>query len=152
MRFEGERRLAAPVEQVHDALHDAAVLRRAIPACQELAAVGPDHFLATLAVQVGPFNDTYRGMFSVADTDEGLRVTVDAHGRRGRLTLDLRTGLIPTRSGTRLRYVADATVGGLVARLGGPALSMVGARLTTSFFHDLERALSSTARRTEALV
>ena len=152
MRFEGERRLSAPVEQVREALHDPTVLRRAIPACRELAAVGPDHFLATLTVQVGPLTDTYRGMFTVTDTEDGLRVGVDAHGRRGRLTLDLRTALRCAGPGTTLRYVADATVGGLVARVGGPAMHVVGARLTTCFFHDLERALVAAPRRSGALV
>jgi carbon monoxide dehydrogenase subunit G len=115
-----------------------------------MVGVGSDTFAATLGVQVGPMADTYRGTFTVSSTPTGLRVAVEARGRCGRLELDLRTHLGTSCGGTRLRYVADAHVRGLVARLGTPTLTVVGGHLTHTFFRDLERALST--RQVPALV
>ena len=143
MRFQGERHLRTSVEHVRTALHDPEVLRRVIPGCREMVGVGTDRFAATLGVQVGPMADTYRGTFTVSSTPTGLRVAVEARGRCGRLELDLQTHLGTSRGGTRLRYVADAHVRGLVARLGGPTLTVVGGHLTNTFFRDLERALAT---------
>jgi carbon monoxide dehydrogenase subunit G len=157
MRFTGERRVQAGSEQVWTALHDVDVLRQAIPGCAQLVPLGPDRYAATLAARVGPMADTYRGDFSIDDVQAGsrLQVHIGGRGRFGRLELDLHVSLAePYAGATALRYDAHATVSGLVARLGTPALSVAGGALTASFFRDLDRALrhASGVGRVAALV
>ncbi len=55
MESSGDRRIAAPVEQVWDALCDPATLRRCIPHCERFEAIPgvPDMFDARLSAHVG---------------------------------------------------------------------------------------------------
>jgi carbon monoxide dehydrogenase subunit G len=148
MRFRGERSLEASPDEVWSALHDPDVLRRIIPGCQRLRAVGPDCYDAALGVHVGPLSDTYRGRFDIHGhaSAGSLRVHVEGRGRAGRLELDLRVDLAPAASrATSLRYDASAQVGGLVARLGSPTLTVAGAHLTGVFFGGLDRTLRARA-------
>jgi carbon monoxide dehydrogenase subunit G len=155
MRFSGERQVGRPVEAVWAALHHREVLRGAIPGCEELVPLDEGRYAATLAARVGPVADTYRGSFSIEDLRPGsdLRVLVDGKGRCGRLELDLRVTLTGGRvpGTTLLGYVADATVRGFVARLGGAALTVAGGQLTGCFFRDLERALRAGASSRSAV-
>jgi carbon monoxide dehydrogenase subunit G len=144
MRFSGERQVQTPVGQVWEALHDSEVLRTIIPGCEELVPLDAGTYAATLAARVGPVADTYRGGFSIEDLHPGsqLRVRVDGRGRCGRLELDLHVRLAELRRDTTaLRYDATASVGGLVARLGGAALTVAGNHITGCFFRDLDRSL-----------
>ena len=145
MRFSGERQVQTPVEETWAALHDSAVLQATIPGCQDLVPLESGRYAATLAARVGPVADTYRGAFSIEDLRPGseLRVRVRGRGRCGRLEVDLRVVLTAGRrpDTTSLRYEADATVGGLVARLGNAALTVAGGHLTGCFFRDLDRSL-----------
>ncbi len=146
MRFSGEQQVRRPVGEVWTALHHSEVLRRSIPGCAELVPLGAGRYAATLAARVGPVVDTYRGSFSIEDLRPGsdLRVLVDGRGRCGRLQLDLRVTLAAgrLRRTTALGYVADATVRGLVSRLGTAALTVAGGHLTGCFFADLDRSLT----------
>jgi carbon monoxide dehydrogenase subunit G len=153
MRFTGERQVPTPVDVVWSALHDGAVLRDAIPGVEELVPLGSGRYAATLAARVGPVADTYRGSFTIEDpAPDEIRVGVQGRGRFGRLTLDLCVVLADgSRPGsTSLRYDARAGVTGFVARVGTPAMTVVGGHLTGVFFRDLERALRAGARRTPA--
>jgi hypothetical protein len=147
MRFSGERQVGATVAEVWARLHDHDALRRVIPGCQDLTPIDGGLCAATLQARVGPVADTYRGHFSISDLAAGtrLRVRVRARGRCGRLEVDLRVELDEgARPGTtNLRYDAEASVGGLVARLGTPALTVAGHHFTGGFFRDLDRAVRS---------
>ena len=145
MRFHGERQVPAPTTDVWAALHDRQVLRTIIAGCESMDPLATDVYAATLAARVGPIADTYRGTFSISDILPGsdLRVQVEAKGRCGRLSVDLRVRLLdtPGHSSTTLRYDAEATVGGLVSRLGKAALTVAGGHFTGCFFRDLDRAV-----------
>ncbi|RYU11992.1 CoxG family protein [Nocardioides iriomotensis] len=145
MRFQGERQVQAPATRVWAALHDRDVLREIITGCEDMRPLTGGVYAATLAARVGPMADSYRGTFSITDVRDGsdLRVRVEAKGRCGRLSVDLRVRLLdtPGHCSTTLRYDAEATVGGLVSRLGRAALTVAGGHFTGCFFRDLDRAL-----------
>lgn len=143
MRFHGERHIGAPVEEVWNALHDREVLREVVTGCASMEARGSGVFSAVLAARIGPVSDTYRGTFTILDLRPGtaLQVRVEARGRCGRLRVDLRVSLAGGGRATVLRYDADATVSGLVARLGTPTLTVAGGHFTGCFFRNLDRAM-----------
>jgi hypothetical protein len=60
------------------------------------------------------------------------------------LRVTLSTGARPGT--TALRYEADATVAGFVARLGAATLTVAGGHFTSCFFRDLDRSLRDTAQ------
>ena len=143
MQLEGQRDVAAGIDEVRRGLHDPDLLMRVVPRCQELAAVGPDHVVVVLAFATGPLADTYRGMLTVRDTREGLRFTLDAHGPTGTLGIDLRATLTPLGAGTtRLHYVANVTLGGLAARAITSSIDAVGDQLATRVCGDLGSVLA----------
>ena len=145
MRFQGERQVQAPATHVWTALHDRDVLHDIITGCEDMRPLTDGVYAATLAARVGPMADTYRGTFSITDLRDGsdLRVRVEAKGRCGRLSVDLRVRLLdtPGHCSTTLQYDAEATVGGLVSRLGRTALTVAGGHFTGCFFRDLDRAV-----------
>ena len=150
MRFTDVRHVAAPAEDVWTALHDREVLRMVIPGCERLHPVSAGQYAATLAARVGRLADTYKGTFAIDDTDPGseLVVSVSGRGRCGTLELDLRVRLDEgrTQGTTSLANAAQASVGGLVARLGRAPLTLAGGHITGCFFRDLERALRLQSR------
>lgn len=149
MRFSGERQVAAPIADVWASLHERAVLSTVIPGCHDMVPLGDDQYAATLQARVGPVADTYTGRFTIEDLRPGheLRVRVDARGRCGRLQVELRVSLAHASGGTTaLRYDADATVGGLVSRLGRATLTVTGGHFTGCFFRDLDRSLRRRSR------
>jgi carbon monoxide dehydrogenase subunit G len=143
MQLEGHRDLAVGVDEVRRGLHDPDLLLRVLPRCQELAAVGPDHVVVVLAYATGRLADTYRGMLTVRDTDEGLGFTLDAHGPTGNLAVDLEVTLTPLApEGTRVRYAAQVTLGGLAPRALTSSIDTVGDHLATSVCRELQGALA----------
>lgn len=153
MRFSGEHQVLAPVAQVWAALHDGEVLRAAIPGCEGMVPLDDGRYAATLRARVGPVADTYRGSFSIEDLRPGsaTRVRVGAGGRCGRLEVILGVTLANGRrpETTALHYEADATVGGLVSRLGTATLTVAGSHFTTCFFRALDRLLCGAAQAAE---
>jgi carbon monoxide dehydrogenase subunit G len=150
MRFSGERQVPAAVGAVWAGLHDPTVLRTVVPGCVEMSVLGDGRYAATLQARVGRIADSYRGTFSVADVEPGseLRVRVQAAGRFGRLEVDLYVRLTAGSAGaTSLRYDAEAVVGGLVSRLGGPALTVAGGHFTAAFFRDLDHVVATVQER-----
>ena len=145
MRFSGRRQVAAPTATVWATLHDRCALRSTIPGCRDIDPLAAGVYTATLEARVGPVADTYRGRFCIEDLHPGadLRVRVGAKGRCGRLDVDLRVSLSegPRAGTTMLRYVADASVSGLVSRLGRPTLTVAGSHFTACFFRDLDRSI-----------
>ena len=143
MRLEGQRDVAAGIDELRRGLHDPDLLMRVVPRCQELAAVGPDHVVVVLAFATGRLADTYRGMLTVRDTHEGLRFILDAHGPTGTLGIDLRATLTPLGAGsTRVHFVAHVTLGGLAARAITSSIDAVGDQLATRVCGDLGTALA----------
>jgi carbon monoxide dehydrogenase subunit G len=146
MRLNGQRDVAAGIDEVRRGLHDPDLLLQVVPRCQELAAVGPDHVVVVLAFETGRLADTYRGMLTIQEARDGLRFTLDAHGPTGSLEVDLRATLTPLDEGTtRVRYVANVTLGGLAARAITPSLDVLGAQLATRVCGDLVTALTESA-------
>ena len=147
MRFDGKREVQVPRSVVWAALHDPEVLRELVTGCESMTPLREGTYAATMVARVGPLNDTYRGTFRISDgrVGEELRVGVDARGRCGKLSLELRVRLADGPAGsTSVEYVADARVGGLVSRVSGAALRVFGNHFTGSFFRGLDRVRPGT--------
>ena len=143
MRFRGDRQVPAPADVVWASLHDPDVLCAVVPGCTEVQLLEDGRYSARLEARVGRLADVYRGTFTVTDLRGGseLRVRVRASGRFGRLDVDLYVTLTDGSAPgtTALRYDAEAAVGGVVSRLGTPALTVTGGHFTGCFFRGLER-------------
>lgn len=119
MKLEGEFVFDAGVQEVWDALFDPAVLAAAMPGCEKLERVDGS-YVGELKVKVGPIQGKFTGKVDMLDTIEpkSYRMVVDGRGAQGFVKADATIVLEPDGTRTRLRYDADAKVGGKIASVG----------------------------------
>src|SRR5262249_36486388 len=119
MKLAGDYLFDAPVREVWDALFDPAVLAAVMPGCEKLELVD-GRYRGELNVKVGPVQGKFGGTVDLRDIDEPRSYTmlIDGRGAPGFVKANASVALEPEGAGTRIRYDADAQVGGKVASVG----------------------------------
>ncbi|GGL29892.1 SRPBCC family protein [Phycicoccus endophyticus] len=146
MKITGSSTLAAPPEQVWQALLDPAVLARCLPGCESLHTIGEDRYAMTVTAGVASVKGTYTGEVALTDLEapSGLTLRASGAGAPGTVEADVRVLLSPTEGGgTELAYDADATVGGTVGGVGQRMLAGVGRKMAGQFFGALDADLAA---------
>jgi carbon monoxide dehydrogenase subunit G len=144
MKVSGDAVLRAPIEHVWAALNDPEVLRRTIPGCERLDAVGADSYSMTVSAGVGSIKGSYAGEVALSDQrmPSSFLLTASGAGAPGTVRTQVRVGLATLDDGaTRLTYDADAEVGGMVAGVGQRMLAAVAKKLAKQFFLAVEGEL-----------
>jgi carbon monoxide dehydrogenase subunit G len=125
MKLEGDFLFDAPVEDVWKALLDPVVLAAVMPGCDKLELVpGPDpktpQYQGELNIKVGPIQGKFTGKVDLKDLEEPRRygMVIDGRGAPGFVKANAVVILEPEGSSTRMRYDADAQVGGKIASVG----------------------------------
>jgi carbon monoxide dehydrogenase subunit G len=142
MELNGDVLVAAPRDQVWNALNDTAVLARCIPGCEEMEALGETERRARVAVKVGPVRARFTGHVRLLDVRPGEGCTLQFEGSggaagmaRGQSTLQLSDD----PEGTRVSYTAQATVGGKLGQVGGRLIDAAAMQMADQFFQALRR-------------
>ena len=141
-------RVALPADRatVWAALNDAAILKSAIPGCQELDKVSDSEFTATAKVAVGPVKATFKGKVNLTDIDALNGYTISGEGQGG--VAGFAKGGAKVRladgegGGTELSYDVEAHVGGKLAQLGGRLINGVAKKYADEFFTNFAKALA----------
>lgn len=152
MKIEGEHTFDATAEQVWAALHDSAVLARALPGARRVEATAPDAYAVTVDVGVGSVKGTYEGTFALTDDEAGEACTVraSATGRPGSVETIARMRLAERDGGALLTYEADATVTGPLAGVGQRLVGGAARRTTAQFLSAVDRAIAAPEEAREA--
>ena len=147
MKFTGENTLAAPVEQVWDALLDPAVLVRTIPGCERLEATGDNAYAMTVTAGVAAIKGTYAGSCQLSDLvpHESLTMRLDGAGAPGTVGATVKVRFAGDGGSTTVSYDADAVVGGMVGGVGQRMLTSVSRRMAGEFFGNVGDVLSGAA-------
>ncbi|MFZ5851179.1 MAG: SRPBCC domain-containing protein, partial [Actinomycetota bacterium] len=146
MRVTGYGVLHAPPERVWRALTDPAVLARAIPGCQRLAAAGPDAYRLTLQAAAPVVQGSYAGEVRVAERHPptSLVLHVEGAGATGTVQAQVTVRLQADGSdATRVDYAADAVVGGAVAGVGQRLLAAAAQRMAGELLEAVDAALAA---------
>ena len=137
MDMSGERRIAAPREQVWAALNDTDVLKSAIPGCDSLVKDGENTLRATASLRIGPISAKFAGKVNLLDLDppNGYRIEGEGQGgvagfAKGGATVTLAAD----GAGTLLRYTVKAQVGGKIAQLGARLIDATAKQMADEFF------------------
>ena len=137
MDMTGERRIAAPREQVWAALNDTEVLKSAIPGCDSLVREGENTLKATASLKIGPISAKFGGKVNLLDLDppNGYRIEGEGQGgvagfAKGGATVTLEAD----GTGTLLRYTVKAQVGGKIAQLGARLIDATAKQMADAFF------------------
>jgi len=138
VRQEGEYRIAAPREQVWQALNDPATLARCLDGCRSLTPTAENEFAAEIGAKVGPVKATFTAAISLRDVTpvESYRLDVRVNGgvagfAKGSALVELDD--IEGRE-TRLRYTIDGAIGGKLAQIGSRLVEGAARKTTARFF------------------
>jgi carbon monoxide dehydrogenase subunit G len=139
MKLEGTYEVPAPRKKVWDAFQDPKVLKKAIPGCEKLEAIGPDEYKATMKVGVGGVKGTFEGKVKLSDKQapDSYKMNVEGAGGPGFIRGETIITLTDQDGGTRVSYTADLQVGGLIASVGQRMLGGVSKMMADKFFNKM---------------
>ena len=145
MRLKGDYLLPVSLSSAWTALNDTELLKSAIPGCQSItlaadqAETSEDRLYDLLMlISVGPVHARLVGTLQLRDPDPPHAYTLFFSGDAGAAGSGEATAavtLTPVEASlTRLRYEADAEVGGRIARVGSVIVRMAARRIADHFF------------------
>ena len=146
MEIQGEQNLTVPRGDVWRALNDPAVLQRCLPGCDTFESDGDNRYRVAMQAAVGPVRARFAGKLQLSDIAPPSSYSLSFEGSGGvagfgkgtaRVTLDDVAG------GTRLRYSAQAQVGGRLAQVGARLIDGVTKRMADDFFTRFARELNA---------
>jgi len=147
MKIEGSHDVPAPRQKVWDAFLDPEMLRQAIPGCEKLEAAGNDEYKATMKIGVAAVKGTFEGKVSILEKrpPDSYRLAVEGTGGPGFVRGSTLITLTDIEGGTRVSYLADVQVGGLIAGVGQRMLGGVSKMMADKFFTRMSELLLGTA-------
>ena len=150
MEMTGEYRISAPRETVWRALNDPAVLKQAIPGCEEIVKLSDTEMTAKVVAKVGPVSAKFGGKVTLSDLDppNGYKITGEGTGgavgfAKGGAVVKLTAD--ETGGGTVLTYTVNAAVGGKLAQIGARLIDGTARKLADEFFGKFSALVSAQA-------
>lgn len=148
MDIQGERILAVPRADVWRALNDPAVLQRCVPGCDAFEPDGDSKYRVAMQATVGPVRARFNGKLQISDVVPLTSYTLAFEGSGGVAGFGkggAQVMLDDVEQGTRLRYSAQAQVGGRLAQVGARLIDGVTKRMADDFFTRFTRELTAPA-------
>jgi uncharacterized protein len=148
MELTGSRLIAADRQRVWEALNDPAILKAAIPGCQEMTGTPGEGFEAVVKQKVGPVSATFKGAVQLSNVVPGESYTITGEGKGGAAGFakggaDVK--LEDAEGGTMLTYDVKASVGGKLAQLGSRIIDGFAKKMADQFFDDFRKAVEGPA-------
>ena len=137
--------MAAPRKEVWAAINDPAVLARCIPGCESMEATSDTERTARVAVKIGPVRARFTGHIRMLDVRAGEGCTLQFEGSGGAAGIakgQSSVSLSDEGEGTRLRYTAQASVGGKLGQVGGRMIDAAAKQMADQFFVALQSELA----------
>ena len=150
MIFRGEEAFGYSVQDVWNALHDVRILTRAIPGCKSMTATADNQYTVALSLGVAAVRGDYEGAVKVTDDKPLAHYVIEGSGKGtpGFVKLRMDCWFERRGAGTVLKWQCDATVGGLIASIGGKVLSGVSKYMAQQFFKAFRDELKKVATPT----
>jgi uncharacterized protein len=145
----GERLIAAPRMRVWESLNDPKILERCIPGCEEVVRLSDTRFEAKLLTRIGPLRARFSGHVEMSDIDAPSGCTVLFEGAAGSVGMahgQSKLTLEEAAEGTRLRYAAEAAIGGKLGQVGSRLIDASVQKLADDFFRSLNDELNPQKR------
>jgi len=138
MELTGERLIPAPLLATWAALNDPEILKQCIAGCESLERTEPDAFGAMVAVKVGPVNARFRGTLKMTNVHAPHTYTINFDGQGGVAGFGKGSADVALseegKDQTRLRYAAQAQVGGKMAQVGARLIDAAAGKIAEDFF------------------
>ena len=137
MELSGNILINAPRDKVWAGLNDPAVLTLCIPGCEGMEATSPTERTARVAVKIGPVRARFVGHVRMEDIrpNEGCVLRFQGSGgAAGMAKGHSNVELADEEGGTRLRYTAQAAIGGKLGLVGGRMIDAAAKQMADQFF------------------
>lgn len=137
MELNGDILIGAPREKVWAGLNDPEILTRCIPGCETMEATSPTERTARVAVKIGPVRARFVGHVRMEDIrpNEGCVLRFQGSGgAAGMAKGHSNVELTDEAGGTRLRYTAQAAIGGKLGQVGGRMIDAASKQMADQFF------------------
>ncbi len=141
MKIEGTTLIPAPREKVYSLLTDPAVLRRAIPGCDEFQAAGESAYRIQMHAGLATIRGKVEGEIRIEEArpPEHYRLAMSGKGMgswvKGSAALDF----AETSGSTEVRYAGDAQVGGMIAAVGNRMIELAVRKALGDFFERIKQ-------------
>ena len=137
MELAGDILIGAPREKVWAGLNDPEILTRCIPGCEGMEATSPTERTARVAVKLGPVRARFVGHVRMENIrpNEGCVLRFQGSGgAAGMAKGHSNVELTDEAGGTRLRYTAQASIGGKLGQVGGRMIDAASKQMADQFF------------------
>ncbi len=144
MDIQGEKILQADRASVWRALNDPQVLQRCLAGCDTFEPDGENRYRVAMAATVGPVRARFAGKLALRDVNPPTSYALNFEGSGGVAGFgkgEASVVLDDMAGGTRLRYTAQAQVGGRLAQVGARLIDGVTRRMADDFFTRFVREL-----------
>jgi carbon monoxide dehydrogenase subunit G len=141
VHFEGSFEAPVEKEKLYSFVTDPKLLVTVIPDVKESSVTGDDRFSVRASVGVGPLRGLLDMDFAVAEKVHGRSAKLIGKGRGMQSTVDLVLSLKldDTPRGCEGRWVADVSVGGTLASVGGRLIGGVAEKYVKRITEDLSK-------------
>ena len=146
MEITGKFKINGSRQEVWDVLNDPDALANALPGADRLIEESPDRYRAEMSVGVGIIRGRFTGNVAVLDKvpQESYRMIVDGDGGAGWLKGDGKIRLTDSgTSETQIDVEGEASVGGLLGRVGQRMVRNVANNLMKQFFQNVEKQVAA---------
>src|SRR5690349_225080 len=137
MEMTGEQLIALPQQRVWEALNDPEVLKACIPGCESIDKVSDTEYAVAMVAAVGPVKAKFNGKLKLADLNPPSSYSIAFEGSGGAAGFGkggAHVELVPEGDSTRLRFNANASVGGRLAQVGSRLIDGVAKKMADDFF------------------
>jgi uncharacterized protein len=145
MLLSGDHTFDAPRERVWRFMLDPDVLKSCLPGCDKLEEIGEDEYLATMTIGIAMIKGRYEGRVKISDKNEptSYRMLVEGKGPQGQVSGEGLIEISANGDGTLVNWSGDATVRGVLARVGGRVIQPASKMIVGQFFKCLEQRAES---------
>jgi uncharacterized protein len=137
MDMTGEQLIPLPQQRVWEALNDPEVLKACIPGCESIEKISESEYAVAMTASIGPVKARFNGKLKLSDLNPPNSYSLAFEGSGGAAGFgkgSARVELVPEGSSTRLRYTANASVGGKLAQVGSRLIDGVARKMADDFF------------------
>lgn len=144
MKIGGTYKIAAPRQEVWDALMDPATLKAAIPGADRFEEISPGKFEVEISVGIGIIRGRFSGTIELADLNppSSHRLLMNGEGTGGWIKGDGALTLRDAGDSTEIEVEGEALAGGVLARVGQRMIGNAARKLMGQFFKNLAREVT----------
>lgn len=145
MHYEGTIEVPAPRERFYAFMMDPHKVISILPDVQESKVVDPEHYSVKAKVGMGYLKGTMSINFELAEKKEGEFARLVGHGQglQSSVEMALAIRLEDASKGSLGRWTAEASIGGLLASVGGRLVNGVAEKYVKQITENLRSALAS---------